>query len=159
MAQDVVVGTDEKTLRPRIGRPMSFGHLTPEEFDARCQGVLDALEAAGEPLTKEALLFDLGTIPDVWMDYRNGEGNYAIYSDAVKRAELRIARWWTNRLAGQNVVGAIYYTKSALGYRDSDPRQDVVILGGDAAGARNDFAQLLESSRPAKPPDADAPKH
>ena len=143
--------------RPAHRPPLYMDH-TPESFERHLLGLCDAVEASDKPLSLERLVVQLGICRETWNAWKDGEGENGRFSDAIKKAEARVHQWWTDRLVQQACVGAIFYAKAALKYRDQE-RQDVVILGGDAAGARNDFAQLLESSRPAKPADPDAARH
>lgn len=89
-----------------IGRPPIFA--TPSQFKEAADHYFDScLELEVTP-TVNGLCLRLGMCRDTLWEY----GKKPEFSDAVKEARMRLEMAWEQRLAGNNVAGAIFWLKN-----------------------------------------------
>ena len=96
----------------KSGRPLKF--KTVKELQEKIDAYFADCEETGEPLTVTGLALALDTTRETLMDYQEKDGGY---SDAVKRAKLRIENAYEKRLLGRGNGGDIFALKQ-FGWRD-----------------------------------------
>lgn len=96
----------------KSGRPLKF--KTVKELQEKIDAYFADCEETGEPLTVTGLALALDTTRETLMDYQEKDGGY---SDAVKRAKLRIENAYEKRLIGRGNGGDIFALKQ-FGWRD-----------------------------------------
>lgn len=115
------------------GRPLKF--KTAKALQEAIDKYFEDCEGTGEPLTVTGLALALDTTRETLMDYQEKDGGY---SDAVKRAKLRIENAYEKRLIGRGNGGDIFALKQ-FGWTD---RQETKIDAGDSLAAAVEQAWL-----------------
>lgn len=82
--------------------------------------------------TKAGLRIWLDVSPPVYVDYKNK------YPNALKRVENIIEDSWVQRLAGNNVTGAIFYLKNAFKEEYKDRTETALSFDNDEAKEKAD---------------------
>lgn len=103
------------------GRPLKFKTVKAlqdaiDKYFADCEGT-------GEPLTVTGLALALETTRETLMDYQEKDG----YSDAIKRAKLKIENAYEKRLIARGNGGDIFALKQ-FGWKDKT-EQSVEVSG------------------------------
>lgn len=108
-----------------VGRPPKFRAV--EELQEKIDAYFAECAENGEPLTITGLALALDTTRDVLMDYqRKDEGEPDGFSNAMKKAKLRIEHAYELRNIGRGNAGDIFALKN-FGWSD---RQEVKVSGG-----------------------------
>ena len=96
------------------GRPPKF--KSANDFTAKANQYFVDATANSEPVTITGLCLALDTTRDLLADYANGTQGQE-FSDAVKRAKMRVENFYEQRLSGNNPTGAIFALKN-FGWSD-----------------------------------------
>lgn len=110
-----------------MSRP-AFADLTPEELEAKCQGIIDACEAREVPPTIERLAWELGVAKDTIKEYRSHEqgeekSRKDAYAPAIKRAYQRIEMYHSEQ-GTKGKPGSMFYNKCAFAWREGGDRDE-----------------------------------
>lgn len=122
----------ENMSENKRGRPLKFKTVKAlqdaiDKYFADCEGT-------GEPLTVTGLALALETTRDVLIDYQGKDE----YSNAVKKAKLKIENAYEKRLIGRGNGGDIFALKQ-FGWSD---KQETKIEAGDSLAAAVEQAWL-----------------
>ena len=114
------------------GRPLKFKSV--KALQEAIDKYFEDCEETGDPLTVTGLALALDTTRETLMDYQGKDG----YSDAVKRAKLKIENAYEKRLIGRGNGGDIFALKQ-FGWSD---KQETKIEAGDSLAAAVEQAWL-----------------
>ena len=98
-------------MADKRGRPLKF--KSAAELEGKIEDYFAECVRTGEPLTVTGLALALDTTRETLMDYQEKNG----YSDAVKRAKLRIENAYEKRLIARGNGGDIFALKQ-FGWKD-----------------------------------------
>ena len=98
-------------MADKRGRPLKF--KSAAELEGKIEEDIAECVRTGEPLTVTGLALALDTTRETLMDYQEKNG----YSDAVKRAKLRIENAYEKRLIARGNGGDIFALKQ-FGWKD-----------------------------------------
>lgn len=98
-------------MADKRGRPLKF--KSAAELEGKIEEYFAECVRTGEPLTVTGLALALDTTRETLMDYQEKNG----YSDAVKRAKLRIENAYEKRLIARGNGGDIFALKQ-FGWKD-----------------------------------------
>ncbi len=98
-------------MADKRGRPLKFKNAA--ELEGKIEEYFAECVRTGEPLTVTGLALALDTTRETLMDYQEKNG----YSDAVKRAKLRIENAYEKRLIARGNGGDIFALKQ-FGWKD-----------------------------------------
>lgn len=104
-----------------VGRPLKFS--SPEELQKKIDSYFEECKANRDLVTITGLALFLDTSRETLMDYQERDG----YSDAVKKAKLRVEMEYEKSLRINGRSGDIFALKN-FGWRD---KQETEIAGRD----------------------------
>mgnify|MGYP001558032215 CR=1 FL=1 len=107
-----------------MGRPRKFN--TNKELEVRIDDYLAICKEKKEIPNKAGLCLHLGMTRQSYSRYKDLE----IFSDTIKKGELKIENAWIQRLSGVSPVGAIFYMKNAFREDYKDRTETDVTSGG-----------------------------
>ncbi len=102
-----------ETPHSQFGRPRKFS--SPEEIQKKIDDFFLDCEKRGKPITITGLALALDTTRETLMDYEYSRGDD--FSDAVKKAKLKVQRYAEEQLFEKGGSGPIFALKNH-GWRD-----------------------------------------
>ncbi len=97
------------------GRPHKFQTL--KDLEQAIDAFFKDCDKKGRPYTVTGLALALDTTRETLLDYEKNNPKLAEFSDAIKRAKLRVQNYAEIQLFGRNPTGPIFALKN-FGWRD-----------------------------------------
>lgn len=119
------------------GRPLKF--KTVEELEVKIESYFESCLETKEPITVTGLALWLDTTRDTLMDYQNRDE----FSDAIKKAKLRVENDYEKALRTNGKAGDIFGLKN-FGWKDVQQRELTGANGGSIVVAREGDKGVLE---------------